>query len=190
MTLEVDQKRKPDITSGFEPGDDEKATEILRKWDGGRISTALFTEIARIVPQPIIEIVILRMNQGRVDTLLLPRPEDDIVWPGMVHTPGVALRAADYTRPDNDPISGALERIEREIGVKVELLPTPPFVQNEMSARGPAASQVYTGVVAEDSELPDGVFWHPVEDLPSLPNFIQHQYGFVSEAARRFTMLE
>lgn len=185
-----DDRGSKDITSGFEPEDDGKAVEILRKWNGGRISTPLFTEIARIVPQPIVEIVILRVHEGRVETLLLPRPEDDIIWPGMVHTPGVSLRSADFHREDQNPINGALERVESEIGLDITLLPLEPFVQNEISERGPAASQVYIGKVADDAKLPEGRFWHPVEDLPNVGNFIQHQYGFVIEAARRFTMLE
>lgn len=64
------------ITSGFKPGDDEAAVEILGQWDGGPLSDLLFTQIAAMIPLVGIEVVVLRWRD-EIETLLIPRPDGD-----------------------------------------------------------------------------------------------------------------
>ena len=111
-------------TEGLTSEEDDQLVHLLSKWTGGRISTPVFTQLAGMIPQPIVEVVFLRVNNEKLETLLIPRPEDDIVWPGMVHTPGTALRAADFHREDRYPLDGAFERIRREVNNQFAYPPT------------------------------------------------------------------
>jgi|SRR3989344_2217825 len=178
----------PEITDGLGPGEDEIAIGVLRKVNAnGRLGRKLFTEIARIIPQPIVEIVVLRMRDGRVETLLIPRPEGDPVWPGMVHSPGVAIRNSDLREEgvDSAPVS-AVERVESEIGNPLLAEPELVGVYNQKTRRGGVASQIYFAEIAPDAGLPEGAFWHPVDELPTLDNFIPDQYPFIELAARYY----
>lgn len=166
-------------TEGLTAEEDRQLASLLSKWTGGRISTPVFTEIARIIPQPIVEVVLLREKDGVLETLLIPRPADDILWPGMYHTPGAALRASDFERADNDPLNGPFERIQQgELNCAFVRRPTSVGRLHRMSTRGPEVAEVYV------AQLPKGVknknhWWYPVGQLATNPSFIQHQLGHV-----------
>lgn len=175
------------VTSGFDPGDDDTVVAILNKWGGGPFSDALFTQIAMMTPQLIIEVVVLREEEedGVIETLLLPRPPGDIVWPGMVHIPGTALRLGDFLQvPLDTPQLGAFGRIRQEIGQDFADL---EFVGMHygVGKRGAASSEVWVATLA-DGELPEGTFWYRTDKLASLPTFIQDQLPFVRMAVAHF----
>lgn len=174
------------VTDGFDPGDDEQMVEILRKWRGGPLSDILFTQLAGLIPQPIVEVVVLRWNE-KLQTLLLPRPEGDPVWPGMVHTPGVALRRADFFRSDNDPLAGAFERIQQgELGQKFIGRPRFVGVLHRVGRRGPEVAQIFWTEIDFGSKLKEGHEWYPVDKLESHPHFIQDQLGHVKMAVAHY----
>src|SRR3989344_8093896 len=100
-------------TDGLTLEEDQKLAQLLSKWKGGRISTPVFTELAKMTPQAIVEVVLFRFNNGELETLLIPRPDDDIVWSGMIHTPGTALRVSDFLREDLNHPNVAFERLQR-----------------------------------------------------------------------------
>jgi hypothetical protein len=170
-------------TDGLTAAEDEVLTQLLSKFAGGRISTPVFTELARITPQPIVELVIMRERDGVLETLLIPRPKDDIMWPGMYHTPGSALRASDFHREDNEPLNGAFERIITG-ELQANLVDTPQFAGNfrRMTARGPEFGVAYLAEVEENSQPTPGHIWYPVEKLAENSQFIQHQLGHVKMA--------
>lgn len=170
-------------TEGLTLEEDQKLAVLLSKWTGGRISTPVFTELARMIPQPIVEVVILRMNEGRLETLLIPRPEDDIVWPGMFHTPGTAIRRTDFLREDRNPLNGVFERIQRgELNNEFVQMPTYAGRMYRMSERGPDVSEIYIASINEN--LSDSrQIWYPVDGLENNPSFIQSQLGHVKLAA-------
>lgn len=174
-------------TDGFEPGDDKKVVEILKKWQGGVISDALFTQLAWMLPQPTIETVILRENNAQIEVLLTRRPEDDPVWPGARHSPGQVLRHMDYKRPDNTPLNGPFERVQ-EHEIKTKFLHDPEFVgvAQYMTKRGPEAVHVFLAAIDPKATLPEGAIWHPVDQLEKLDNFMQHQIIPISLAAKHF----
>ncbi len=174
-------------TEGLTPVEDRELTKLLKKWKGGRISTEVFTELARMIPQPVVEVVIVRMNQGAIETLLIPRPQDDIVWPGKYHAPGAALRAADFVRKDRNPLNGPFERIKSG-ELNSSFTYTPIYVDrfHRSGDRGPEVAEVYV------TELPEGAFtpkdhqWVPVDKLKDHPEFIQHQLPHIMRAAEKF----
>ena len=137
-------------------------------------------------PQPIVEVVLFRKNGEILETLLIPRPADDIVWPGMLHTPGAAIRTADFYREDKNPVNGAFERIQRG-ELNSDFAYTPSFAGrlHRLGDRGPEVAEVYF------TELPAGSYlqhhiWYPVDELAENPKFIQHQLEHVTIAAEQF----
>lgn len=170
-------------TSGFDEGDDEKAIEILKKWDGNIISDALFTELARFSPLSVIELVVLREHEGNLQTLLVERPENDPVWPNMIHTPGTVLRLSDFKRAREteplDPLKHAFARIcNGELSQHVENI---DFVGNlyRMGERGAENVQVYIGQLPDDAELEHDQIWYDVATLAENERFIQSQIDHV-----------
>ena len=170
-------------TDGLTLEEDGELARLLSKWNGGRISTPVFTELARMIPQPIVEVVLFRKNGEILETLLIPRPADDIVWPGMLHTPGAAIRTSDFHREDQNPLNGVFERIQHG-ELNSDFAYTPVFAGriHRLGDRGPEVAEVYF------TELPEGSYqqhhvWYPVDKLAENPKFIQHQLGHVMIAA-------
>ena len=170
-------------TDGLTLEEDKTLTGLLSKWKGGRISTLVFTELARIIPQPIVEVVIFRNNDKTLETLLIPRPEGDPVWPGMLHTPGVALRVSDFN--ENNPLDGPFGRIQRnELNNKFAY--TPVFVRclNRSTQRGPEVVQVHFTELSEPDQK--NYVWSSIDELAQKRNFIQHQLEHVNLAAEQY----
>lgn len=174
-------------TDGLTLEEDRELTKLLSKWKGGRISTPVFTELAKMSPQAIVEVVLFRMNNGQLETLLISRPDDDIIWPGMYHTPGAALRASDFYREDQNPLNGAFERIQGS-ELNNEFKYPPIFVGrlHRFAERGAEVAEIYVTELKEDSNLQPDHIWYPVEQLANNPNFIQGQLGHVNLAAEQY----
>jgi hypothetical protein len=175
------------LTDGFSPGDDDQVVGILKKWQGGPLSDLLFTTLARMLPQPCVETVVLRRKNNSVQVLLVPRPPEDITWPGMLHSPGQALRAMDFQRPDEKPMYGPFERVQKN-EIKADFIGEPEFVgvAQYSTRRGPEAVHVYLAQIAPDTALPENVQWCDVDKLPEMKDFIQHQLTPIRMAVEYF----
>ncbi len=140
-----------------------------------------------MIPQPIVEVVIFRLNAGELETLVIPRPSDDIMWPGMVHTPGAAIRRSDFLREDNNPINGPFERIQRG-ELKSQFVGEPQFIGriHRMVDRGPEVAEIYIADIDENPEQQTNHIWHPVFQLAHNENFIQSQLNHVLMAAQHY----
>lgn len=188
MTEQERLKSHPEqfATDGLTPEEDKQLANLLSKWTRGRISTPVFTELARIIPQPIVEVVLFRKNGEILETLLIPRPADDIIWPGMYHTPGATLRASDFHREDQNPLNGVFERIQRgELNSHFTYTPVFAGRLHRLGERGTEVAEVYF------TELPEGSFqphhvWYPVDKLAENPKFIQHQLGHMTIAVEQY----
>jgi hypothetical protein len=174
------------ITDGFEPGDDEKVISILDKWKGGPLSDNLFTKIASIIPQTSLITVVFRENAGKVETLLLKRPDTDPIWPNTLNLPGKMFRKSDFERKDNHPENGPIERIENsEIGTKFSKRPEFAGIAFQDTLRGPTIVLVY--VVAEDILLPEDGEWCGVDKVNSLSNMIETELVAIDVALRSYS---
>lgn len=179
-----EQPPKYPPTEGLTPEEDQELTKLLAKWTGGRISTPVFTELAKMIPQPIVEVVIFRLNRGILETLLIPRPQDDIVWLGMYHTPGAALRASDFHRDDHNPLNGPFERIQHgELNSEFAYSPIFAGRLHRLGDRGPEVAEVYFTELPEGLDAQPNHVWYPPEQLAENPKFIQHQLAHVMMAA-------
>jgi hypothetical protein len=184
---EMKEMNNNDITDGFDIGDDEKIIEILKKWKGGKLSTSLFTTLSAMLPTPCLETVILRRSDNEVQVLLIPRPENDIIWKGMLHSPGGAVRHSDYLRSDGKPFNGVFERIESG-EIKNKFVGEPKLVTSYpmMTKRGPEMVTLFLMKIDDKATLPEGANWYNVEKLNEIPNFIKHQLKAVQEAVKEF----
>jgi len=163
------------ITDGFAPGDDEKVISILSKWTGGYLSDRLFIKLAGITPQAGIVVIIFRQNQkGEIEVLLVPRPDNDPLWPEMLNLPGKMFRAADYNRKDDLPVNGPLERIQKD-ELKIKFSKEPEFVGVSLHKddRGPLVVLVYLSEVDNNLELPKGRMWCSINNLEKVNNLVQ-----------------
>lgn len=174
-------------TEGLTNKEDQELTHLLKKWKGGQISTQVFTELARMIPQPIVEVVILRANNGTVETLLIPRPKDDIIWPGKYHAPGAAIRSVDFLRKDGNPLEGVFERIQTG-ELNSTFLDTPAYVDrfHRLGDRGPEVAEVYIAELPENTTIQSDHRWVAVDKLENNPAFIQHQLPHILLAAEKF----
>ena len=174
-------------TEGLTVEQDIQLRTLLSEWTGGPISTPVFTELARMIPQPIVEVVVFRKNGDTLETLLIPRPPDDIVWPGMYHNPGAAIRTSDFNREDSDALNGVFERIENG-EIKSSFAYRPVFVglHNRMSVRGPEAAQIYFAQISREPLDSISNVWYPVGELEQNEKFIQGQLTHIRMAAERF----
>ncbi|MDD4937801.1 MAG: hypothetical protein PHX34_02170 [Candidatus Shapirobacteria bacterium] len=172
-------------TDGLTLKEDQQLTDLLSKWNGGRISTPVFTELAKMIPQSIVELVIFRQNNDVLETLLIPRPKDDIVWPGMLHNPGSAIRNSDFKNNAQQPEKSLFERLQNS-EVKAPFA-SPIFVDlhRGIGQRGSEVAQIYfTEMLSEPNQ--EGCQWCPVDQLAQNPKFIQDQLEHIKLAAEQY----
>lgn len=155
-----------------------RLTELLGRLEPGFLPFSVFQEVTRLVATPIVEVVPLRIQDGTTEILLIPRPDDDPVWPGQLHVPGTTVRASDTSGSFDD----AFNRIFKgEIAsVKVRMS---QFVLNILhhSGRGMEASQVHWAEVEGEPE--EGKFY----DVNNLPDgLVASQRDFIPAAIEDF----
>lgn len=158
----------------------EKLVELLSKFKPGFLPYPVFEQVARIVALPIVEFVPLRLKDGKVEVLLIPRDNNDPHWSGMVHTPGTVIRATDLNSEEgNYP---AFKRIIHD-ELKDTSIGPPHYVGSILheSKRGVEQAQLYWVEVLGEPNI--GVFYS-VDALPD--NLIKSQENFIKEASRNF----
>jgi ADP-ribose pyrophosphatase YjhB (NUDIX family) len=158
------------------PDDEIKVTEnILKKLEPGFLPLPIFHQVTRLTTTPIVEFVPLRQNDNKIEVLLLKRPNNDPVWPGMLHTPGTVIRATDS-------LEVAFKRIlTKELGgASIE---QPSFVTHILhhSGRGMELSLIYWIELTES--MSDGVFYDS-DEMPDL--LVQSQLDFIPAAVENF----
>lgn len=80
------------------PEEIKVASEIVSKVESP-IPTILFTEIARLVSTPLIELLPFKIDGDQLLIRMIPRPDDDVVWKGQIHVPGSAFRPSEDIKP-------------------------------------------------------------------------------------------
>lgn len=68
---------------------------LLGSIEAGYYPQSVFEEFCRLNTVCAIEIVPFTKVRGRLHVLMLKRPQSDIHWPGMWHTPGAIIRPTD-----------------------------------------------------------------------------------------------
>ena len=169
-------------TNGLTDAEDIELQRLLQKWNdagAGMLSDKTFTAFARTVPQICVEIISFRQNpsSGSIETLMLQRPEDDIVWPGMLNFPGKAMRTCDFVAEGFSPQESTIKRLEdEELGFHFP--EEPVFVDNTicMTERGPALILCYMGKLDEETcKLPKNAVWKDILELETDPKFIKSE---------------
>lgn len=151
----------------------KQIVDMLSRCEPGRLSPDVFEAVARLVVYPAVEFIPLRKNGDKIEVLLFERPEDDIMWPSMLHTPGTILRPTDLSYDD------AFERLRKDELVGVEFDP-PIFLGAELSRNKRGACVLLEHIINVTNEPGIGKFY----DINSLPpNFIDAQYPSIKRAA-------
>jgi len=175
------------ITDGFDPGDDERAVSILKKWKGGVLSDQLFTTISKMGPQVGVITILFRKNDKILEVLLLPRPKDDPLWPGMLNLPGKMLRSADFKREDGNPVNGPFERIEtNEVKAKFASEPVFAGLAFQSTDRGPILALVYIAELAGNQDSQKDYVWADANKLEDIKNLIKTEIIAVNVALKSY----
>lgn len=162
------------ITDGFDVGDDEKVVSILNKWKGGPLSDQLFTSVSRLTPQISAIVTVFRKKGDTIETLLLPRPSDDPLWPNMLNLPGKMFRSLDFKRDDKNPVNGPLDRIQKselKIDLKKEDIKFAGLAYQD-TLRGSIMVLVHTLFVAEEFVGNPDWIWRDVAKLKDFKDMI------------------
>ncbi len=174
------------ITDGFNSGDDEKVVSILNKWKGGPLSDKLFTSVSKLTPQIATIIVVFRKTDNVLETLLLPRPSDDPLWPNMLNLPGKMFRNVDFKRDDKNPVNGPLERIQKD-ELKTEFKKEDikfAGLAFQSTLRGPIMVLVHTVFVAEDFSGNSDWIWRDVTKLNDFMDMIPTEMDAIEVALK------
>jgi hypothetical protein len=174
------------ITDGLDSGDDQKVISILNKWKGGPLSDQLFTSLSKLTPQISAIITVFRKRDNIVETLLLPRPSDDPLWPNMLNLPGKMFRAMDFKRDDKNPVNGPLERIQKgELKVELNKLDIKfAGLAFQDTIRGPIMVLVHTVFVAEDFNGNLDWVWREVSQLKDSKDMIPTEMDAIEVALK------
>lgn len=125
----------------------------------GFLPLDIFSEIARLVRLPTVDVILIRTLDNQKQVGLILRDQRDRWWPGMWHLPGTVFRSTDT-------LDQAIERVLTE-ELKTESSDTPLFHSffPHHSDRGAELTLIYTiqnAQFATDSQLT----WFPLDDLP------------------------
>lgn len=138
----------------------ERVAQLLSKLKPGFLPFPIFLEVYRLTPAPVVQLIPFRLTpRSQIEVLMLQRPDDDMLWPGLWHNPGTVLRAGDS-------LQSVMRRLlEDELG-SPELCNKPIFAENlfHTSDRGTEILQVYW--VEIKGEPAQGRFW-PIDNLPT-----------------------
>ncbi|MEO7624384.1 MAG: hypothetical protein ABIS48_02320 [Candidatus Saccharimonadales bacterium] len=158
----------------------QQTADLLKRFEPGFLPYPVFEQVARIVALPIVEFVPLRRGSDGIEVLLLARPDDDPLWPGLLNTPGTVVRATDFGAQQSE--WPPFYRIIHEELLGTELS-TPHYVGSTLnkSKRGVEQSQLYWVEVRGEPRV--GKFY-PVTDLPQ--SLMASQATFISEAVRNY----
>lgn len=157
--------------------DEEEKTLVglLSKCIPGKLPSAVFESVGRISVYPAIEVVPLRLREGKVEVLLMKRDATDPIWPDKWHTPGTVLR------PTDNSISEAFERLMNDElpGMHTEPIYIGNYLVNH--ARGKALCIEHLLVMRDETGV--GQYFN-VDMLPA--GFIQQQKPALSRAVKLF----
>jgi hypothetical protein len=162
--------------------DDEiqQAADLLKRFEPGFLPYPIFEQIARLVALPIVEFIPLRRSVQGIEVLLIARPDDDALWPGLLHTPGTVVRATDFGT--DQKLWPPFSRIIHEELQSTDL-GAPEYVGSTLnkSKRGVEQSQLYW---VEVMGVPKVGKFYPVDNLPD--SLMDSQINFIQEAVRNF----
>lgn len=162
--------------------DIQKTAELLSSFEPGFLPYPIFEQIARLVALPIVEFVPLHLNEaGKCEVLLIARPDDDTLWPGLLHTPGTVVRATDLNKGQQDDWQ-AFKRIVHDELLDSEV-GTPHYVGSifHESKRGAEQAQLYWIEITGEPKVGN---FYPVDDLPE--GLMESQLSFIKLAAENF----
>ncbi|MDB5166507.1 MAG: hypothetical protein JWM37_579 [Candidatus Saccharibacteria bacterium] len=159
--------------------DIQAAAAVLNKLEPGYLPPEIFFAVARLCVLTTVEMVPLRMRNGRVEVLLTRRPADDPNWPDMLHVPGTILRPSD----EENNYHSAFDRIFQDELPGITVISRPQFLETRFHQvqRGRESALIHYVEVA--GTTPEAEYY-PVALLP--PEIIDHQVSFIKSAADRF----
>lgn len=179
------------LTDQITDNEISEAVKILKKLDPGFLPEDLFIQFTRLTPTAILEIVPLRLNGGKVEVMFLTRPEEDPVWPGMLHTPGTVIRSTDVNIKTRGFDKAAARIFDKELNLNLDefkkqtgrdLIFSETLLHYPL--RGPEQANVFYVDLTNFDVGANGPLWLDPNNLPS--NVVDTQIYFIQKAAESF----
>lgn len=181
--MAADMTEIPTTPAPLTDSEINQTAELLARLPAGFLPFPIFRQVARLAVFSIVEVVPMRVRDGRVEVLLLKRGEEKQdwpeLWPGILHTPGTVIRPTDELGSYKD----AFRRILHDELHGVELAGEPEYVYNLLhhNKRGTESAQVF--IVEVVGEPTAGAFY-PADKLPN--NIMLSQLDFIPTAVAAF----
>jgi len=156
----------------------DNLVELLKKLEPGLLPFTVFREVTRVYVTAIVEIVPLRLVDGKTQVLMTRRERDDLYWPKLWHTPGTVLRATDK----KGDLVDAFERIMKgELGYQGEYVPVFVYQRFSQSTRGSEFSAVHYVEISGEAGKGE---WFDVEKLPT--DWVETQKEMIEKSVECF----
>lgn len=169
----------PNTQNNLTPEEITTVASLLAKLQPGFLPYDIFMQFARIAVCCVVEVVPLRLMDGRLQVLLLERPATDPYFPNKLHTPGTIVRATDQEGVYADAFQRLLHGELKDVAVAGP----PEYVTSVLhkSKRGMEDATVFFVEVTDQPTV--GTFYN-VDELPDT--LIDTQVGFIRAAALTF----
>ena len=167
------------------------AVSYLRTLAPGTIPKDIFEALMNLMVVCTVEMVPIRVSgNGKLQVLLTQRPDDDPIWPGDWHVPGVVLRITDSLSAPHD-FNDAFSRIfggNGELKDGVQLVSAPVYFDAErrQTRRGQEFSALHYVEVSGEPAV--GQFFD-IEEFPTnvpAPGVIEHHVNLITKAVARY----
>lgn len=171
------------VTNGLTSEEDEELVRLLLKAAAGRspgqpmvMSRDVSDAIGQVAAVISLECVVLRRRGGRIETLLIPRPDNCRMWRGKVHAPGTLVRVGDLTH------RSAITRMAlNELGVDFSRV-VKVGIGDPVELGRKCVNQIFH-LCLLDQDPPNGT-WHDVQALPE--NIVPEHRRMIARVAYFF----
>lgn len=134
--------------------------KLLEQLDPGMLPLAIFSQVARLVRLPIVNVIPVRREASQDEIGLIRRGDDDPWWPGQWHLPGTIIRSTDT-------LVSAIQRLLHE-----EIIASSydePIYQTFVFQRSKRGSSIVLVYSVDHCVVPATSLmrWHPIDVLPA-----------------------
>jgi hypothetical protein len=157
-----------------------KAVQILKKIKPGFLPKELFFQMCRLNVMPLVDMVILRQREDKIEVLLTKRSDNDPFFANTYHLPGSIMRPSDQKGSLND----IFQRILKKELNGIKVVQGPKFVDFSFqeNKRGSELSMLHWLEVKGNNNA--GRFF----DINQLPEkFLPFQKPLLKLAVNDFT---
>jgi hypothetical protein len=171
---------KPDYPSDEEIG---TAVDVIHRLPRGYLPYPLFIAITAKIVTPTLELAIIDGGSGKLQVLLVKRPDDDLYWPGQWHVPGTVIRSTDTEGGFNSCFTRILD--EELSGLVTINQPKRTSIEFWEVERGRELDQLFYSELISSQKLSENIQFFPFDRLPK--NLMRHHREVLHKIKQGYT---